>query len=78
MLSLLFGSLLGKLKLYAALLGAVIAAVSVVYFKGRREGASSVREEVNKRTTKVKERWNEIDNDGRTLDAALDKLRDDR
>lgn len=65
----------GKLKGWAALVGAVILAMGYAYVKGRSGGIKDAQVEVQKKTTKTLEKFNEIDRQRPDFDAAVSKLR---
>lgn len=65
-----------KLKGWAALVGAMVLAMGYAYWKGRRGGIADAQVEVQKKTTKVQERFDEIDRSKPDFDGAIRDLRD--
>lgn len=67
--------LFGKLKLYAALLGASIVGVAIAYAKGRAGGLRSAKGEAAIRTSKTLEEFSRIDASTPDFGKAINNLR---
>lgn len=66
--------LTGKIKLYAAIAGAVAVAILTAFLRGRAEGSRSAAAKRREADAKIQERFDEIDRQRPDFDAAIDRL----
>lgn len=69
-----FKALWDKIGVYVVLIGTALASLFVYGQNKKRQGASELRDKVNKESENVQRKWDEIDRHNPSVDDALDRL----
>lgn len=72
---LVFKTLFDKVWGYVVLAGVVVLAILGYGAKKKQEGASALRDKINKESQDVEKKWAEIDSRNTSVDDALERLR---